>query len=56
MKEIYKERSDAEIENLEVLLESLAESWLDLYEKSIFNGKTLNQLLTGKNGGDYYVR
>lgn len=38
--------SDREIEELTFLYESLASSWLDDYEKTVFQGKTIKQLLT----------
>ncbi len=40
-----KNLSDEELKDLLVEMQYLVESWLDEYERKIFNGKTLNELL-----------
>lgn len=37
--------TDEELQNQLVLMKSLVESWMDDYESSIFDGKTLYELL-----------
>lgn len=37
--------SDEEVQSQMILIKSLTESWLDDYERSIFDGKTLNELV-----------
>lgn len=36
---------DEELQTQIVLIKSLAESWLDNYERTIFDGRTVNELL-----------
>lgn len=38
--------SDEELQKQMTMLKYLAESWLDEYEKTIFEGKTLNELIS----------
>lgn len=38
--------TDDEVGNMVAKLKYLAEGWLDTYERKIFKGKTLNELLT----------
>lgn len=40
-----EEMSDEELQNQMTMMKFLAESWLDEYEKSIFDGKTLQELV-----------
>ena len=40
--------SDEQIQDQLTKIKYLAESWLDEYERSIFEGKTLNELLSSK--------
>lgn len=42
------EYSESELENLILEVESLTEGWLDEYERQIFNGLTLQELLHEK--------
>lgn len=37
--------SSEELQEVIILLQYLTETWLDMYEKELFNGKTLNELL-----------
>lgn len=37
--------SDENIQKLMTIADYLTDNWLEEYEKTIFNGKTLNQLL-----------
>lgn len=37
--------SDEKIQEQMVKMKFLADSWLDIYEKSIFDGKTLTEIL-----------
>lgn len=41
--------SDEQIQDQLVKIKYLAESWLDEYEKSIFGGKTLNEILNSSS-------
>ncbi len=43
--DIAKKMSDDQIKDICVEIQYLVESWLDDYERSIFNGKTLRELL-----------
>lgn len=47
--EICIELEDDELISRLAQFQSLIESWLDSYEKKIFSGNTLEQLLRGKN-------
>lgn len=41
---IAEEMSDEQLQDQLRMMKFLAESWLDDYERSIFEGKTLNEL------------
>lgn len=43
---ITKELTDDELKDSLVEIQYLIESWLDDYERSIFSGQTLNELLS----------
>lgn len=45
-----KNMSDEQVQSLISSLQLLIDGWLDMYERSIFKGKTINELLTVKNG------
>lgn len=40
-----KGMSDLEVQNIITTFELLAEGWLDTYERTVFNGKTINELV-----------
>jgi hypothetical protein len=46
--EVGKEMSDAEIKNLANEFQFLIDSWLDMFEKETFQGKTLKEIMGGK--------
>ena len=46
--DIGKEMSDAEIKNLASEFQFLIDSWLDMFEKDTFQGKTLKEIMGGK--------
>lgn len=48
--ETGKKMSDMQILQTISLFQNLSESWLDGFEKSIFEGRTVRQLLTPKGG------
>ncbi len=43
--DLTRKFSAEELQQIMVLLQYLTESWLDRYERDLFNGKTLNELL-----------
>lgn len=43
---VAKEMSDGQITLRLAVMNDLVNGWLDMYEKKIYGGKTLNQLLT----------
>ena len=46
--ELAAELSDEELKTIVTEVQFLADSWLDEFERGIFAGKTLNELLTGE--------
>ncbi len=44
--ETAKKMTDAEVMDLTVKVEVLARGWMDMYERKIFKGKTVNELLS----------
>lgn len=46
--ETVKDLTDEELKDHLVETKYLIETWLDDYERTIFNGKTLNELLSGQ--------
>lgn len=48
--ELSKQFSKTEMRDLVAQVEYLAESWLDEFERDIFSGKTLNELLHERGG------
>ena len=46
--EVGKKMSDAEIKNLASEFQFLIDSWLDMFEKETFQGKTLKEIMGGK--------
>jgi hypothetical protein len=46
--EVGKEMSDAEIKNLASEFQFLIDSWLDMFERDAFQGKTLKEIMGGK--------
>lgn len=48
--DIAKEFSVSELEDIVSEIQFLADSWLDNYEREIFDGLTLNELLHEKGG------
>ena len=42
-----KDLTDDQLKDQVVMVQFLIESWMDEFERKIFNGKTLNELLGG---------
>lgn len=45
--ETVKDLTDDELKDQVVMVSYLIETWVDEFERTIFNGKTLNELLGG---------
>jgi hypothetical protein len=39
-----------EVDKHIITMELLVDAWIDIYERSIFNGKTVKQLITQRGG------
>ena len=42
--------NDRQVESVIAQFQCLADGWLDSFERGVFKGKTVNELLTGKGG------
>ena len=46
--DLVKDMTDEQLRNQVASMKYLSESWLDDFEKSIFDGKTLNEVISEK--------